>query len=81
MIDEAFNQFPDELDQPMRDFCINTGCTLKVSHIYPPIPCRQHDWCVYVDGDEERSLYGYGATREAAIRDFLENYADEYEAA
>ena len=39
---------------------------LVTSHIYPPIPDRSHDWCAYVEGDEEASKYGYGATEEEA---------------
>lgn len=46
---------------------------------YPPIPIRQFDWCAYFDGTEEDGNYGWGATEEAAIADFIENYAEEYE--
>ena len=54
-----------------RPFC------LVVDFIYPPIPNRNFDWCVYVDGEEEAQEYGYGATREAAVADFFEQYGEE----
>jgi hypothetical protein len=41
------------------------------SHVYPPIPCRQFDWCAYRDGEEEQGNYGWGHTEAAAIRDLL----------
>ena len=37
------------------------------SHVYPPIPIRNFDWCAYVDGDEESERYGYGETEQEAI--------------
>lgn len=54
---------------------------LITSHIYPPIPDRSHDWCAYVEGDEEAGKYGYGATEEEAVADFIETWAEEYEEA
>jgi hypothetical protein len=50
---------------------------LVVDFIYPPIPTRAFDWCVYVDGQEERGENGFGATREAAVADFFEQYGEE----
>ncbi len=50
---------------------------LHVDFIYPPIPNRNFDWCVYEDGQEEAGNYGYGATRAAAIADFWEQREDE----
>lgn len=29
------------------------GLKIKVSHVYPPVPVRQFDWCAYIDGHEE----------------------------
>jgi hypothetical protein len=46
---------------------------------YPPIPDRRFDWIAYIDGDEESGNYGYGPTEEAAIADWVESYAEEYE--
>lgn len=39
--------------------------------ICPPIPVRANDWCAYFDGEEEAGNYGYGATEDEAIADFL----------
>jgi hypothetical protein len=50
---------------------------LVVDFIYPPIPTRAFDWCVYEDGREEAMEYGYGATREAAVADYFEQYGEE----
>ena len=33
----------------------------------------------YIEGDEEAGKYGYGATEEEAVADFIENYGEEYE--
>lgn len=52
---------------------------LVTSCQYPPIPDRRFDWIAHIDGDEESGNYGYGATEEAAIADWVENYAEEYE--
>jgi hypothetical protein len=49
---------------------------LVVDAIFPPIPTRAFDWCAYQDGREESGEYGRGATREAAIADYFENYYD-----
>ena len=53
------------------------GRKIVTSHIFPPIPDRNHDWCAYFDGDEERGHYGYGRTELAAIRDFIENCVED----
>lgn len=37
--------------------------------VYPPIPDRRNDWCVYHDGDEEENHCGWGATPEEALAD------------
>lgn len=47
---------------------------------FPPIPNRSMDWCAYVEGDEESGNYGWGSTEQAAIDDWIENFAEEYEA-
>lgn len=51
---------------------------LAVSHIYPPIPCRDHDYCAFLDGEEEGGGYGYGPTAASAVADFL-IYSDRCE--
>lgn len=48
-----------------------TESKIITSHVYPPIPCRQFDWCAYRDGEEEQGNYGWGHTEAAAIRDLL----------
>ena len=49
------------------------------SHVYPPIPVRTSDWCAHYDGEEEAGNYGWGATEEEAIADFIENYAEDHD--
>lgn len=58
---------------------INCYATRKIvtTHIFPPIPDRQFDWCAHFDGEEERGNYGYGRTEAAAIRDFIENCIED----
>lgn len=48
---------------------------IVTSHIYPPIPIRDYDWCAYYDGEEEGDC-GYGATEAEAIRDLKDNYEE-----
>jgi hypothetical protein len=40
---------------------------------HSPLPTRINDWCAFYEGEEEAGEYGYGATPEAAIADFIEN--------
>jgi hypothetical protein len=42
-----------------------------VSHVFPPIPLRNYDYCAFFEGDEESLQYGYGATEEEAIANLL----------
>jgi hypothetical protein len=42
------------------------------SHVYPPIPLRHLDWCAYYDGEEEDQNYGWGKTKEEAVKNLLE---------
>lgn len=39
--------------------------------VFPPIPVRKFDWCSYYDGEEEDGNYGWGPTRQEAIRELL----------
>lgn len=48
-------------------------------HDYPPIPFRGFDWCAYYDGEEEAGGYGWGATEEEAIADFIENCQEAHD--
>ena len=52
---------------------------IVTSHVYPPIPVRTSDWCAHYDGEEEAGNYGWGATEEEAIADFIENYAEDHD--
>lgn len=36
-------------------------------------PGRSMDWTAHYDGEEEAGYYGYGATEEEAIQDFIDN--------
>ncbi len=40
---------------------------ILTSHVYPPIPIRNYDWCAYYDGEEESKNYGWGSTEEEAV--------------
>ena len=42
---------------------------IKTEHVFPPIPTRSHDWCAYLDGQEEFGPQGWGPTEAAAIAD------------
>jgi hypothetical protein len=50
---------------------------IVTSHIYPPIPIRDFDWCAYFDGEEELGGYGYGRTEAEAVSDFIANLAED----
>lgn len=49
------------------------GPRIITSHVYPPIPTRNFDWCAYRDGSEEQSGAGHGATEAEAVADLLAN--------
>ena len=51
--------------------------TIVTYCVCPPIPDRRFDWAAYYDGDEEAGRYGYGATEEEAIADFIENHQED----
>lgn len=53
--------------------------TIVTSHINPPIPVRQFDWCAFYDGEEEAGNYGYGATEQDAIDDFKDNFQADHD--
>jgi hypothetical protein len=40
---------------------------IKTSHVYPPIPIRDFDWCAWDDEVGEDSPTGYGKTEQEAI--------------
>jgi DnaJ-class molecular chaperone len=45
--------------------------SLIVVYVHPPIPMRECDWQAY-DEDDPEGARGYGATREQALEDYLE---------
>jgi hypothetical protein len=50
---------------------------IRISHVYPPIPCRDFDWCAFRDGEEEGGNYGWGSTEAIAIVNLLELEEEE----
>lgn len=44
---------------------------IVTSHVFPPIPIRDFDWCAFYDGDEESGFRGWGKTEQAAIDDLI----------
>lgn len=68
------DRIDDNIDVDLQHFERTENVKVKVIHDYPPIPIRTMDWCAYIDGREEDGFYGYGRTREAAIRDLIENW-------
>jgi hypothetical protein len=48
---------------------------IVTENVYPPIPIRQFDWAAHYDDPE--GPVGWGATREAAIADLINNYPRE----
>lgn len=54
------------------------GRRLVVDFVYPPIPDRQFDCCVYDDSlGADASPYGWGRTEDEAIADFFENAEED----
>ena len=49
---------------------------IVTSHIYPPIPTREFDWCAYYDSEEEKREYGYAPTEQGAIDDLKRLYPE-----
>lgn len=49
------------------------GRKIVTSPTHSSLPERGRDFCAHYDGEEEAGGYGYGATPEDAIADFLEN--------
>lgn len=52
---------------------------IVTSHIFPPIPVRDFDWCAHYDGEEEAGNYGYGHTEAEAIQDFIDNHQADHD--
>ncbi|WJI43732.1 hypothetical protein NL532_24300 [Mesorhizobium sp. C120A] len=51
---------------------------IVTSHIFPPIPIRDYDWCAYFDDvGADCSPHGWGRTEAEAKQDLLDNYGDE----
>jgi len=45
---------------------------IKVTHVYPPIACRNFDYVATRDNYDEGDPVGYGSTEQQAIDDLLE---------
>jgi hypothetical protein len=50
--------------------------TIIVSHVCPPIPTNDFDYCACYDGEQEEGIYGYGCTEKEAIKNLRSNYGD-----
>lgn len=57
-----------------------TARKIIISHVYPPIPDRQFDWCAYWAGEEETGHYGYGKTKAEAMADLRRLDKERWEA-
>jgi hypothetical protein len=51
-----------------------TKAVLVTEYIHPPIPLRHFDYCTFEKGEEESGFYGWGASKEDSIRDWMDNY-------
>jgi hypothetical protein len=40
--------------------------------VFPPIPTNAFNWCAYYDDQAELGNYGWGSTKEDAVRDLQE---------
>ena len=47
--------------------------SVTTTHVRPPIPSREWDWCAYVEGEEEAGNYGWGETKSDAVADLIIN--------
>ena len=56
---------------------------IRTAAVYPPIPLTSYDWSAVDDDayDGEGCPIGYGATREEAIADLMEQIAERASAA
>lgn len=57
------------------DICAALG--LEFVYIYPSIPTREFDWGVSRVDREEEGVLAYGATKEAAAWDAIDNFEPE----
>lgn len=55
----------------MAESAIKIG-DIRVDYIYPPIPCRQYDWCAYRDSVGPEGICGWGSSSMEAITDLME---------
>lgn len=76
---ETMNKLSGENDKPSFVAKLFTPSRIVTSHMFPPVPFRTHDWAAFYDGEEEAGNYGYGATEAEAIRDFIENCAEDHD--
>ena len=54
-----------------------TQRTLKICHVFPPIPTRQFDWMVYDDDEaDDPEVVGWGSTEVEALVDYANELAE-----
>lgn len=47
------------------------------SHVYPPIPMRNFDWCAYDDDLHPDGPQGWGSSERAAVDDLMEQLKED----
>lgn len=52
---------------------------IVTSHVFPPMPSRENDWCAHYEGEEEAGNYGWGATEWEAVLDFIDNCKEAHD--
>lgn len=50
---------------------------IVTTHVFPPIPMRQFDWCAHDEDYEDRGIVGWGRTEAEAIADYLTQVSDD----
>ena len=59
-----------------QDSQTETRPPIRVSFYAPPIPMRDFDWCATTDDYEPGHPIGYGARRQEAVIDLMEQLED-----
>ncbi len=59
---------------------IEASMKIIIQPVFPPIPTNSFDWVAYIDGMEEQTqFYGYGRTKEDAVRELRFTVEDQGE--
>jgi len=53
---------------------MNDAPEIKTDYLRKPGPLRNFDWSAWWEGDEDEGRVGFGATREQAISDLVQNF-------